>query len=82
MQVVPCRSLPVDECAMRSQRSRRQRLGIDFGETAADGRVTLEAVYCLGNCACAPSTMVDGHLHGALDARRFDELADDWGVPE
>ena len=30
----------------------------DFGETRADGSVTLEAVYCLGNCACAPS--IDG----------------------
>ena len=34
--------------------------GVDFGETRADGTVTLEAVYCLGNCACAPSAMIDG----------------------
>ena len=30
----------------------------NFGETRADGKVTLEAVYCLGNCACAPSAMM------------------------
>src|ERR1700755_2614036 len=29
----------------------RERLGIEFGETSADGRVTLDAVYCLGLCA-------------------------------
>ena len=49
-------------------------LGIGFGETSADGEVTLEPVYCLGNCACAPSMTVDGALHARVDARRFDEL--------
>ena len=33
----------------------KARLGIDYGATSADGAVTLEAVYCLGNCACSPS---------------------------
>src|SRR5437868_14106600 len=45
-----------------------------FGETTADGQVTLEAVYCLGNCALSPAMMVDGHLHGRVDASRFDEI--------
>lgn len=45
-----------------------------FGETTADGQVTLEAVYCLGNCALSPAMMVDGELHGRVDARRFDEI--------
>ena len=49
-------------------------LGIGFGETSADGEVTLEPVYCLGNCACAPSMTVDGELHARVDAERFDEL--------
>lgn len=45
-----------------------------FGETSADGNVTLEAVYCLGNCALSPAMMVDGQLHGRVDAGRFDEI--------
>lgn len=45
-----------------------------FGETTADGQVTLEAVYCLGNCALSPAMMVDGHLHGRVDTKRFDEI--------
>ena len=49
-------------------------LGVPCGETTADGRVTLEAVYCLGNCACAPSMMVNGELHGRVTPERFDEL--------
>lgn len=52
----------------------RARLKLDFGETDADGRFTLEPVYCLGNCALGPSAEIDGRLHGRLDAERFDEV--------
>jgi formate dehydrogenase subunit gamma len=60
----------------------RKRMGVEFGKTRADGKVTLEAVYCLGNCACAPSAMIDGHLRGRLDAEALATCAKDWGVPE
>ncbi len=59
----------------------RGRLRLGFGETSADGRFTLEPVYCLGNCACAPSLMVNGELHGRVTPERFGELAKEWGVP-
>jgi formate dehydrogenase subunit gamma len=36
--------------------------------------VTLEPVYCLGNCACAPAVMINGTTHGRVDAARFDAL--------
>jgi formate dehydrogenase subunit gamma len=52
----------------------KERLGCDFHETSP-GSVTLEPVYCLGNCACAPSVMIDGTLHGRVTLARFDELA-------
>lgn len=52
----------------------KQRLGIDFHETTADGRFTLEPVYCLGNCACSPAAMIDGELHGRVTPERFDAL--------
>ena len=52
----------------------RQKLGIDFGETSADGRVTLDAIYCFGLCATAPSAMVDGRLVGLMDAAAADEI--------
>ncbi len=58
----------------------KRRLGIGFGETTRDGRVTLEPVYCLGNCACAPAMMVGEELHGRVTAERIDELASGWGV--
>ena len=56
-----------------------KRLGVDFGETSPDGRVTLEAVYCLGLCACAPSAMVDGRVIGRVDHERADAIAAEVG---
>lgn len=52
----------------------KRRLGIGFHETTADGEFTLEPVYCLGNCACSPSLLIDRELHGRVNAERFDEL--------
>lgn len=51
-----------------------KRLGIRFGETSADGRVTLESVYCLGLCSMSPAAMIAGQVHGRLSPGRFDEL--------
>ena len=50
------------------------RLGVACGSTSADGRVTLEAVYCLGLCATAPSAMLDGEVVGRLTAPKLDAL--------
>lgn len=50
------------------------RLGLSMGNTAADGSVTLEPVYCLGLCAIAPSAMLDGRVVGRLDEGRLDAL--------
>ncbi len=52
----------------------KQKLGVDFHGTSADGRFTLEPVYCLGNCACGPSLMVDKELHARVTPAQFDAL--------
>lgn len=49
-------------------------LGIAWGGTSADGAVTVEAVYCLGLCACAPAAMLDGRVVGRLSEARLDAL--------
>jgi formate dehydrogenase subunit gamma len=58
------------------------RLGVACGSTSADGRVTLEPVYCLGLCATGPSAMVDGKVVGRLTARKLDALLKEAGVCE
>jgi formate dehydrogenase subunit gamma len=50
------------------------RLGTPLGATTSDGGVTLEQVFCFGNCALGPSVEVDGRLYGRVDAARLDAL--------
>ncbi|MFT3874624.1 MAG: NAD(P)H-dependent oxidoreductase subunit E [Nocardioides sp.] len=40
--------------------------GMKVGETTADGSLTLDQVFCLGNCALGPSILVDGRVHGRV----------------
>lgn len=37
-----------------------RREGVEWGGTTGDGTLTIEAVYCLGLCACAPAALYDG----------------------
>jgi formate dehydrogenase subunit gamma len=55
----------------------QEKLGLQLGETRADGSLTLEAVYCLGNCACAPNAMLNGELHGRVDAEDLLDLLEE-----
>ena len=52
----------------------KQCLGVDYHQTTADGAITLEPVYCLGNCALSPSVMVDEEIYGRVSAAELDEL--------
>ncbi|MFC3220380.1 formate dehydrogenase subunit gamma [Tianweitania populi] len=49
-------------------------LGLNFHETSSDNAVTLEPVFCLGLCACAPAAMLDGQLIGRLDEDKLREI--------
>ena len=52
----------------------KQRLGIDYHATSADGAITLEPAYCLGNCALSPALLVDGELVGRVTPQRLADL--------
>jgi formate dehydrogenase subunit gamma len=49
-------------------------LGIDYHETTPDGAITLEPIYCLGNCACSPAVMMDDAVYGRVNADLVAEL--------
>ena len=51
-----------------------QAHGLGMGQTSADGALTVDPVYCLGNCALSPSALVDGRLLGRVDERRLDDV--------
>lgn len=62
-----CQAMGADALAAAVQ----ARLGLASGESAADGSCSLEAVYCLGNCALGPAAMVGRQLIGRADAERI-----------
>src|SRR5262249_16148939 len=65
-----CQAVGGEALAEHAKRS----LGVDFHGTTPDGAVSLEAVYCLGNCACGPCVRVGGQLHGRVTPERLDAL--------
>ena len=71
-----CRAMGGEALVARAE----DRLGIGCGSTSADGRVTLEPIYCLGLCATAPSAMLDGRVVGRLTAPKLDALLNDAGA--
>lgn len=67
-----CQAMGADPLAEHVQ----SRLGIAWGETTADGAVTLEPVFCLGLCSCSPAAMFDEKLIGRASAARLDAIVD------
>ena len=72
-QAEACQSMGSDAIAAQI----KQKLGIGFHEMSKDGTVTLEPIYCLGLCACAPAAMLDGKVIGRLDADKIDEIVEE-----
>jgi len=53
----------------------KQRLGIGFGETTADGRFTLKEGECMGACAMAPVVLVNNkQMHDYMSNEKLDQL--------
>ena len=44
----------------------KRELGIEFGQTTADGRFTLLPICCLGNCDKGPSVLIDEDTYGPV----------------
>jgi formate dehydrogenase subunit gamma len=65
-----CQSTGGDKLAAHAE----AKIGVALGEATADGRVSLEPVYCLGLCAVAPSAMLDGRVIGRMDEAKLDLL--------
>ena len=53
------------------------RYGMSLGDTRYDGSVTVEQVFCLGNCALGPAVQVNGRLHGRVDEVRLSAILDE-----
>jgi formate dehydrogenase subunit gamma len=55
----------------------RDNHGMALGDTTVDGSVTVEQVFCLGNCALGPAAQVNGRLQGRLDEARLSTILDE-----
>lgn len=55
----------------------KTRLGVDYHQTTLDRDLSLEPVYCLGNCALAPSVRIDDCIHGRVTPQKIDRLLDE-----
>jgi formate dehydrogenase subunit gamma len=69
-QAEACRSMGAVELAEHAKRT----TGCAFGETTYDGRLTLDEVFCFGNCALGPAVQVGGKLHGRVTPSRLDAI--------
>jgi len=70
-----CQSMQAEAVAQRVL----AHFDLDWGGTTPDGRLTVEATYCLGLCACAPSAMLDGEPLGRLTPACVDAIAREVG---
>ncbi|HSH54231.1 MAG TPA: formate dehydrogenase subunit gamma [Methylotenera sp.] len=57
-------------------------LNIDYHQTTPDQSITLEPVYCLGNCALSPAVMLDEEVYGRMTPADLDTLISDVSVAE
>ncbi|TMB92236.1 MAG: hypothetical protein E6J44_00585, partial [Chloroflexi bacterium] len=55
-----------------------QRLGINRGETTADGNYTLMTTECLASCGTAPVLQVNNEFVENVTPEMVDALIDEW----
>jgi formate dehydrogenase subunit gamma len=65
-----CQAVGAEEVVARAQ----ERFGVKVGATTTDRSLTLEQVFCLGNCALGPSAEVNGRIYGRVDADRLNAI--------
>ena len=72
-----CRTLP---CALRGAETVTaligKKLGIEPGQTSADGRFTLSEVECLASCGTAPMMQINDDYYENLTEGKISEILD------
>jgi formate dehydrogenase subunit gamma len=57
-------------------------LNVDYHQTTADGAITLEPIYCMGNCALSPTVVIDDEIYGRVSPAELDALIAEAKVSE
>jgi NADH-quinone oxidoreductase subunit E len=75
--VAVCRSLACELCGSEAVTRRLQeKLGVELGETTADGKFTLVEYECLGSCGTAPAALCNDVLHENITPESMEKLLD------
>lgn len=70
-----CESAPCHVMGGRLvRRVLQEELGLEPGQTSADGQWTLQAVSCPGICGVGPVMLIDDEVYGNLTAKRIPEI--------
>lgn len=69
-QAESCQAMGSRELTSHAEKA----IGVSINDTTDDGEITLEPVYCLGNCACSPAVMIDQQVYGRVNPQKFDSL--------
>ena len=70
-QAEACQSMGSEKLTAHAEKT----LAMSLHDTEND--ISLEPVYCLGNCACSPAVLVNGKVFGRVDEKRFNAIVDD-----
>ena len=73
-----CQSMGAEHLLEHAQ----QALGCTLHGKSADGKFSLEPVFCLGQCATSPAIMIDDKVHAKVSPVRFDKLIAQLGREE
>ena len=73
LQICRAESCQAMGCGSLEEKT-KQLLNIDYHQTTTDNAITLEPIYCLGNCALSPAVMLDEEVYGKVDAEKMAEL--------
>jgi formate dehydrogenase subunit gamma len=70
-----CRAESCQAMGSESLAAHAERYAKTLHGSGADAPVvTIEAVYCLGNCACSPAAEIDGQVIGRVSSARLEQL--------
>jgi NADH-quinone oxidoreductase subunit E len=70
-----CESLSCEICGCEEiLQALKKKLGVEPGQTTADGKFTLITMQCLGACDFAPAVLIDENLHKTVKIDQLDDI--------
>lgn len=60
----------------------KKTLGIEVGETTADGVFSLDCLRCVGACGLAPVMTIDGKVFGNVDPKNVKDILESFEAGE